>query len=103
MPSGWGGHDAARQAMNDPPHGPLALLFHTAVTVFMLAPLVIVCLVAFTPENTLSIPWGTYSLRWFRAVFEHSDLVASFWNSLLVATFAATLSVALAVPAGLAI
>ena len=70
---------------------------------FTLAPLVIVCLVAFTPGQTLSIPWGDYSLRWFRAVFEHSDLVQSFWNSLGVAAVAATVSVALAIPAGLAI
>ena len=83
--------------------GPLALLFHAAVTVFMLAPLVIVCLVAFTPENTLSIPWGNYSLRWFRAVFEHPDLMHSFWNSLGVASVAASVAVLLAVPAGLAI
>jgi putative spermidine/putrescine transport system permease protein len=87
--------------------GPIALVFHTLVTVFMLAPLVIVCLVAFTPENTLSIPWGlssdAYSLRWFKAAFEHSDLMQSFWNSLGVAFFAATLSVALAIPAGIAI
>lgn len=84
-------------------NGPLALLFHATVVLFMLAPLIIVCLVAFTPGQTLSIPWRDYSLRWFRAVFEHSDLVQSFWNSLGVAAVAATVSVALAVPAGLAI
>ena len=84
-------------------NGPLALAFHTLVVGFMLAPLVIVCLVAFTPANTLSIPWGEVSLRWFRAVFEHSDLVQSFWNSLAVATIAATVAVVLAVPAALAI
>jgi len=83
--------------------GPLAIAFHTCVTIFMIAPLVIVCLVAFTPENTLSIPWRAYSLRWFRAVFDHSDLMQSFWNSLGIATAAATLSVLLAVPAGIAI
>lgn len=83
--------------------GVLGLLFHACVTTFMLAPLVIVCLVAFTPENTLSIPWGTYSLRWFKAVFEHSDLMQSFWNSLGLAAVAATVSVALAIPAGIAI
>jgi putative spermidine/putrescine transport system permease protein len=86
-----------------PRNGPLALGFHTLVVLFMLAPLVIVCLVAFTPGNTMAVPWGDYSLRWFRAVFEHSDLVQAFWNSLGVAAVAATLSVALAVPAGLAI
>ena len=84
-------------------NGPLALLFHALVVAFMLAPLVVVCLVAFTPANTLSVPWGSYSLRWFRAIFEHGDLVQSFWNSLGVAAVAATLAVALAVPAALAI
>ena len=84
-------------------NGPISLLFHTLVVCFMLAPLVVVCLVAFTPTDTLAIPWGAYSLRWFRAVFEHSDLVQSFWNSLFVAGLAATLAVGLAIPAALAI
>jgi putative spermidine/putrescine transport system permease protein len=83
--------------------GPFTLLFHAAVTVFMLAPLVVVCLVAFTPENTLSIPWGSYSLRWFRAVFAHPDLMHSFWNSLGIGSVAATVAVLFAVPAGIAI
>ncbi len=84
-------------------NGPFALLFHSLVVAFMLAPLVVVCLVAFTPTDTLAVPWGAYSLRWFRAVFEHSDLVQSFWNSLGVAAVAATLAVLLAIPAGLAV
>ena len=84
-------------------NGPFALGFHTLVVAFMLAPLLVVCLVAFTPTDTLQVPWGAYSLRWFRAVFEHADLVSSFWNSLVVAALAATGSVLLAVPAALAI
>ena len=88
-------------------NGLIALLFHACVTIFMLAPLVIVCLVAFTPENTLSIPWGlssdAYSTRWFKTAFEHSDLMQSFWNSLGIATVAATLAIVLAIPAGIAI
>lgn len=84
-------------------NGPLALLFHTLVLAFMLAPLVVICLVAFTPSNTLQIPWGSYSLRWFAAVFAHSDLLQSFWNSLILAGLAATLSVMMTVPAAIAI
>jgi putative spermidine/putrescine transport system permease protein len=84
-------------------NGPLALLFNAVVVAFVLTPLVVVCLVAFTPTDTLAVPWGAYSLRWFRAVFDHGDLVKSFWNSLLVAALAATFSVLLAIPAGLAI
>lgn len=84
-------------------NGPVALGFHALVVGFMLAPLVVVCLVAFTPADTLQIPWGAYSLRWFRAVFAHGDLVSSFVNSLVVALLAASGSVLLAVPAALAI
>jgi putative spermidine/putrescine transport system permease protein len=84
-------------------NGPFALLFHTLVLAFMLAPLVVICLVAFTPSNTLQIPWGSYSLRWFAAVFEHSDLLQSFWNSLVLAGLAATISVVMTVPAAIAI
>lgn len=84
-------------------NGPVALLFHGLVVAFVLAPLVVVCLVAFTPENTLSIPTTHFSLRWFAAIFAHPDFVPSFYNSLWLATLSATLSVALAVPAALAI
>ncbi|QEL22688.1 ABC transporter permease [Bosea sp. F3-2] len=84
-------------------NGPVALFFHGLVVAFVLAPLVVVCLVAFTPENTLSIPTTSFSLRWFQAIFAHPDFVPSFHNSLWLATLAATLSVVLAVPAALAI
>ena len=84
-------------------NGPLALLFNALVISFMLAPLVVVCLVAFTPENTLTLPSTHLSLRWFRAVFAHPDFVQSFWNSLWLALSAATLATLIAVPAGLAI
>lgn len=84
-------------------NGPVALLFHTLVVAFVLAPLVVICLVAFTPENTLSIPTTSVSLRWFEAIFQHPDFVASFVNSLWLASLAATLSVAISVPAALAI
>lgn len=89
-------------------NGPIALLFHALVVGFVLAPLVVICLVAFTPENTLSMPnfldpSRGFSLRWFRAIFEHPDFVVSFQNSLLLALLSATLSVVIAVPAALAI
>ncbi|MDD0811658.1 ABC transporter permease [Curvibacter sp. RS43] len=84
-------------------NGPIALVFNALVVSFMLAPLLIVCVVAFTPENTLTLPTHSLSLRWFRAVFEHPDFVQSFWNSLWLALGSATLSTALAVPAAMAL
>jgi len=84
-------------------NGPVALGFNALVVAFMLAPLVIVCMVAFTPDNTLTIPTTRFSLRWFKAVFAHPDFVQSFWNSLWLALSSATIATVIAVPAGLAI
>lgn len=84
-------------------NGPIALIFHSLVVAFVLAPLVVICLVAFTPENTLSIPTTSFSLRWFHAIFVHPDFISSFVNSLWLATISATIAIALAVPAALAI
>ena len=84
-------------------NGPIALAFNALVIVFMLAPLVVVCIVAFTPENTLTIPTTHFSLRWFEAVFAHPDFMQSFWNSLWLALSSATIATLLAVPAGMAI
>ncbi|MEG0921893.1 MAG: ABC transporter permease [Comamonas sp.] len=84
-------------------NGPIALLFNALVIIFMLAPLVIVCLVAFTPEETLTIPTTSFSLRWFNQVLHHPDFVQSFWNSLGLAVAAASISTALAVPAAIAL
>lgn len=84
-------------------NGALALTFHSIVVGFVLAPLVVIILVAFTPENTLTIPTTSFSLRWFEAVLVHPDFVPSFFNSVWLATIAATISVMLSVPAGIAI
>ncbi|CAJ0690805.1 ABC transporter permease [Ralstonia wenshanensis] len=84
-------------------NGPLALIFNALVITFMVAPLVIVCIVAFTPEETLTLPTHHFSLRWFDQVLHHPDFVQSFWNSLWLGLAAATLSTALAVPAAMAI
>ena len=84
-------------------NGPLSLIFNALVIAFMLAPLLIVCVVAFTPANTLTIPTTEFSLRWFRAVFAHADFVQSFKNSLWLAFLSASMATLIAVPAGMAI
>ncbi|MDB5819893.1 MAG: transporter, permease protein [Rhizobacter sp.] len=84
-------------------NGSLALSFNALVIAFMLAPLVVVCVVAFTPENTLTLPTTEFSLRRLRAAFEHPDFMQSFWNSLWLALASASLATVLAVPAGMAI
>lgn len=79
------------------------LVFHVLFAVFMLAPLVVVALVAFTDKGYISMPFTGASLRWFREILNHQDFIDAFYRSLLLAGTAATLAVLLALPAGMAI
>jgi putative spermidine/putrescine transport system permease protein len=84
-------------------NGPLALAFHTLFVTFMLAPIVIVCVVAFTPEGYLSFPTNGLSLRWFRAIADYPEFLRAFKSSLILGTISALLAIALAVPAALSL
>jgi putative spermidine/putrescine transport system permease protein len=84
-------------------NGPLALVFHTLFVIFMLAPIVVVCLVAFTPEGYLSLPTNGFSLRWFRAIADYPEFVHAFWISLGLGALSSFVALLFAVPAALAI
>jgi putative spermidine/putrescine transport system permease protein len=83
-------------------NGPLALIFHTIFVVFMLAPIVVVCLVAFTPEGYLSLPTTHFSLRWFRTIANYPEFVHAFWVSLGLGALSSIVALLFAVPAALA-
>ena len=84
-------------------NGPLALVFHALFVLFMVAPIAIVCVVAFTPTGYLSIPTTEWSLRWFRAIARYPEFVQAFWTSLWLGALSSTIAVAFSVPAALAI
>ena len=84
-------------------NGPVALSFHAAFVTFMVAPIVIVCLVAFTPEGFLSIPTTEWSLRWFRAIARYPEFVEAFWSSLILGAASSVVAIVLSVPAALAV
>jgi len=84
-------------------NGPIALTFHAAFVTFMVAPIAIVCLVAFTPEGFLSIPTTEWSLRWFRAIARNPEFVEAFWSSLILGAASSVVAIALSVPAALAV
>ena len=84
-------------------NGPLALAFHALFITFILAPIVIVCAVAFTPEGYLSLPTHGLSLRWFKAIADYPEFVRAFRDSLWLAALSSTVAVLLSVPAALAI
>jgi len=83
-------------------NGSLALIFHTLFIAFILAPIVMVCAVAFTSEGFISLPSNGLSLRWFRAIFDNPRFIDAFWFSLGLGALSATLAIVLAVPCALA-
>ena len=42
----------------------------------MLAPILVVCFVAFTPEGYLSFPTNGWSLRWFKAIARYPEFIS---------------------------
>ncbi|MBI1735652.1 MAG: ABC transporter permease [Candidatus Rokubacteria bacterium] len=63
--------------------------------VFMLAPLVLVVWMSFTPDEFFSLPLDTFSLRWYHEAFAYPGFVEAFVLSALLALAAATVAVTL--------
>lgn len=84
-------------------NGPLALAFHTLFVIFMVAPILVVCCVAFTPDTFLSFPTTHWSLRWFRTIGQYPEFISAFWRSIGLGALSSSLAVGFSVPAALAI
>lgn len=83
-------------------NGRISLIFHAMFVIFMMAPLVIVIWVSFTPSSILSLPTTEFSLRWFQAILEDRQFTSAFYRSLTLALITASLAVLLAIPAAFA-
>jgi putative spermidine/putrescine transport system permease protein len=81
---------------------PMLAIFNALFLVFLLSPIVVVVLVAFTPEGWLRIPTTRFSLRWFRAIADHPEFIDAFRVSLLIAVTAAMIATGLGTLAALA-
>lgn len=84
-------------------NGPIALIFHTLFLAFLLAPILIVCVVAFTSHGYLSLPTEGPSLRWFKAIGDNPEFLRAFRDSLVLGAISSTLAVGFSIPAALAI
>lgn len=70
---------------------------------FMLAPIIVVIGVSFTPTGFLEFPPSGISLRWFHAILDNPQFIHAAWISLQLGLASATLATLLGVPAALAI
>lgn len=84
-------------------NGIFAKVFTFLFAVFMLAPIVVVIGVAFTPTGFLEFPPSGISLRWFRAILDNPEFITAAWVSVKLGVVSACFATAVALPAALAI
>ncbi len=73
------------------------------VYVLILAPIAIVGALAFSADNFILFPPSSYSLRWFNQLAHNAPLLNALWLSVQIACVVTLLSLALGVPAALAL
>lgn len=81
----------------------LAALYVGLAAIFILAPLAVVMVVAFTSASFVSFPPPGYSLRWLAKVMGDAAFMRPLLNSVLLGVAAAAVAAVLAVPAAVAI
>lgn len=67
-------------------------LFNALMLVFMLAPLVMVVWMSFTPAEIMQPPLTEFSLRWYAAAFDYPGFVNAFWLSARLALISGLLA-----------
>lgn len=87
--------------MNDLPRS--LIVYVTLIAVFLLAPIVIVIVAAFTSAEFIMFPPRGFSLRWFEQVLANPEFITPLWNSIRLGIAATLVSSVLAIPAALAL
>jgi putative spermidine/putrescine transport system permease protein len=83
--------------------GPVLSTLAAIVYALILAPIIVVVMLAFSADNFILFPPSGYSLRWFEALSGHAPLLSALWLSVQVACVVTLLSLAIGVPAALAL
>lgn len=78
-------------------------VYTTVMTALVLLPIVIVLLISFTASEYIVFPPPGLSLEWYRAVLSDPQWTDSLWLSLEIAALVTGFSLALGVPAALAL
>ncbi len=73
------------------------------VYAMILAPIVVVVMLSFSADSFILFPPSGYSLRWFKQLVGNGPLLAALWLSVRIAAVVTLLSLAVGVPAALAL
>ena len=79
------------------------VLFSAFVVVFMVTPLVLVVVFSFGRSKLTNFPMGGFSTLWYETIFRDPEFWGAFWNSLIVAGSACTVSTLVGTLAGMAL
>ncbi len=80
----------------------LIRLYTILIYIFMFAPIVVVIVLSFNPEQFGSFPMKGFSLRWFVKLAQNQTILIAFKNSLILGAFTAVVSTAFGILASLA-
>lgn len=78
-------------------------LYCYLLAIFILAPLVLIVWMSFTPDEFFTLPTSEFTLRWYRQIFAHPGFVNAFFLSLRLAVVSALVASTLAFLAAYAI
>ncbi len=80
----------------------LIRLYTILIYIFMFAPIVVVVVLSFNPEQFGSFPMKGFSLRWFVKLAQNQSILTAFKNSLLLGSLTAVVSTVFGILASLA-
>jgi spermidine/putrescine transport system permease protein len=70
----------------------LFTLYALAVYAFLYTPIAMLVLLSFNDSNAITLPWGGFTLRWYRALGENQSLFVSLKNSVMLGLATAVLA-----------
>jgi spermidine/putrescine transport system permease protein len=68
------------------------LVYAVIVYTFLYTPIAMLVLLSFNDSNAITLPWGGFTLRWYRALAENESLFVSLKNSLTLGLATAAVS-----------
>ncbi len=77
--------------------------FFGLLVVFLYAPIVVLIVFSFNDREFVSFPWQGFTLRWYHEFLHNSALLDALRTSLFIAAVSSLVTVALAIPASIAL
>jgi len=82
---------------------PALTVYIVIMALFLVAPIVVVVIAAFTSGDFITFPPQSFSVRWFDKVLSDPEFISPLWNSVRLGATATIVASALAVPAAMAL